>query len=133
MTSSNVRHNPAELAPPTQNLYSHAVEVPEGCRTLHVAGQIGVRPDGTIADTLEEQVEQLMKNFEAILASAKMNFADVVKINAYCLTAADIITYAGLRNRYFNGKPPATTAVVVAGLALPQWKIEADLVAAKRG
>ncbi|MGI6852528.1 RidA family protein [Mesorhizobium sp. 1B3] len=66
-----------------------------------------------------------------ILASAGMDFSDVVKITAYCLKAEDIITYAGIRNRHFAGNPPATTAVVVAGLALPEWKIEADLVAAR--
>lgn len=132
MASINVRHNPPTMAQPTKNLYAHGVEVPAGSRQLYIAGQVGVRPDGSISSKFEEQVEQMMRNFEAILASAKMSFADVVKINAYCLTAEDIITYAGIRNRYFAGNPPATTAVVVAGLALPEWRVEADLVAARR-
>jgi enamine deaminase RidA (YjgF/YER057c/UK114 family) len=132
MASANLRHNPKGVAAPTKNLYSHGVEVPDESRRLYVAGQVGVRPDGSISDRFEEQVEQMMRNFEAILASAGMGFADIVKITAYCLRPEDIITYAGIRNRYFEGNPPATTAVVVAGLALPEWLIEADLVAAKR-
>lgn len=88
--------------------------------------------DGTPPATLEEQAEQLMANFEAILASARMGFADVVKITAYCLKPADIIAYADIRDRCFGGNPPATAAVVAAGLALPEWQIEADLVAARR-
>lgn len=132
MTSANLRHNPDAVAPPTQNLYAHGVEVPTNSRQLYVAGQVGVRRDGSLPATLEEQVEQLMANFEAILASAGMGFTDVVKITAYCLKPADIITYANIRNRYFKGNPPATTAVVVAGLALSEWLVEADLTAAKR-
>lgn len=128
---SNRRHNPAGMAAPTQNLYSHGVEVAGGARQLYIAGQVGVRPDGTLPDTLEGQTEQMLENFRMILASAGMDFSDVVKITAYCLKPEDIITYAGLRNRHFAGNPPATTAVVVAGLALPEWKIEADLVAAR--
>ena len=129
--TKNIRHNPAGMAPPTKNLYAHGVEVPDGARRLYVAGQVGVRPDGTMPETLEEQTEQMMENFRMILASAGMSFEDIVKINAYCLKPEDIITYAGLRNRHFSGNPPATTAGVVAGLALPEWKIEADLIAAR--
>ncbi len=39
-------HNPAEIAPPV-GAYSHAIEVPTGARTLHIAGQVGITPDGT--------------------------------------------------------------------------------------
>lgn len=131
MATTNIRHNPEGVAPPTANLYAHAVETRARSRQLFVAGQVGVRPDGTLPASLEEQTEQLLQNFKAILTSAGMGFEDVVKINAYCLKPADIITYAQIRNRYFAGNPPATTAVVVAGLALPEWLIEADLTAAK--
>jgi Putative translation initiation inhibitor, yjgF family len=129
--TTNIRHDLAAMAPPTQNLYAHGIEVPAGARQLYIAGQVGVRPDGTLPDTLEGQTEQLMENFRMILASAGMTFADVAKITAYCLKPEDIITYAGIRNRHFAGNPPATTAVVVAGLALKEWLIEADLVAAR--
>ncbi|HEV7370710.1 RidA family protein [Arenibaculum sp.] len=131
MSSANLRHNPATMAAPTNNLYSHGVEVPAGSRRLYVAGQVGTRPDGTIAGDLDGQVEQIMTNIEAILADAGMDLGDVVKLNAYCLKSEDIMTYAALRNRYFKGAPPATTAVVVAGLALPEWLIEVDAVAEK--
>src|SRR5262249_41704041 len=99
---------------------------------LHIAGQVGTRPDGSIAKDLEGQVEQIMANIKAILADAGMELSDIVKINAYCLKPADILTYAAVRNRHFAGSPPATTAVVVAGLAYPEWLVEVDAVAAKR-
>ena len=131
MATVNLRHNPASIAAPTNNLYAHGVEVPAGSRHLYVAGQVGTRPDGTIAPDVPGQTEQIMANIGAILAEAGMGFADVVKITAYCLKPEDIYTYAGIRNRYFAGSPPATTAVVVAGLANPGWLVEVDVVAAK--
>lgn len=131
MTSINRLHNPDAIAPPARNLYVHAVEVPPNSRHLYVAGQVGVKPDGTAPDGIEAQTEQMMENIRVILASAGMTFDDIVKFNAYCMSAEDIITYAGIRNRFFAGARTATTAVVVAGLADPAWKVEADLVAAR--
>lgn len=132
LTSTNRLHEPDTIAPPARNLYVHAVEVPANSRHLYVAGQVGVKPDGTVPDSLEEQTEQMMENIRVILASAGMTFDDIVKFNAYCMSAEDIITYAGIRNRFFAGVRTATTAVVVSGLANSAWKIEADLVAARR-
>ena len=73
-----------------------------------------------------------MENVRAILTSAGMTFADIVKFNAYCMSPEDIITYAGIRNRFLDGARTATTAVVVSGLADPAWKVEADLIAARQ-
>lgn len=128
----NKLHNPPTIAPPARNLYAHGVEAARNSRHLYVAGQVGVRPDGTVPESLEEQTEQMMENIRAILASAGMGFADIVKFNAYCMSAEDIITYAGIRNRHFAGVQTATTAVVVAGLANPAWKVEADVIAARQ-
>jgi 2-iminobutanoate/2-iminopropanoate deaminase len=132
LTHENKLHNPSTIAPPARNLYAHAVEVPKASRHLYVAGQVGVRPDGSVPESLEEQTEQMMENIREVLASAGMTFADIVKFNAYCMSGPDIITYAGIRNRHFDGVQTATTAVVVAGLADPAWKIEADVVAARQ-
>ena len=131
MPTSNILHNPTAIAAPVRNFYSHGVETRSGARQLFVAGQVGVRPDGTISAKFEEQVEQMMQNIGAVLAAANMDFGDVVKFNAYCMKAADIITSAEIRNRYFGSHRPATTAVVVSGLANAAWLIEADLTAAR--
>ena len=41
--------NPAAVAAPASN-YSHGVEHAAGARRLLVSGQVGVRPDGSLAD-----------------------------------------------------------------------------------
>jgi 2-iminobutanoate/2-iminopropanoate deaminase len=131
--ATHKRHNPASMAAPTNNLYAHGIETEAGCRTVYVAGQVGVRRDGSIGSTVEEQTEQVMANIKAILESAGMTLDDIVKVNAYLLKPEDIFTYAAIRNKHLGGNPPATTAVVVAGLAYKEWLVEVDVVAASKG
>jgi len=126
---TTLQHNPASIAPPARNLYSHGVETRGPGRQLFIAGQVGVRLDGSIPEAFDDQVRQMMDNIGAVLASAGMGFDDIVKITAYCRSAEEIIGYAGIRNGYFSDKPPATTAFVVGGLANPAWLIEADAIA----
>ena len=61
--------NPSTIAPPAA-MYSHSVEIPPNARWLFTAGQVGVRPDGTIPDGFEMQHDQIWKNTLAILADA---------------------------------------------------------------
>lgn len=131
MSTTNTRHNPTEIAAPAHNFYAHAVEIPANSRQLYLAGQVGVRPDGTISSDFADQVEQTMKNIEVILTAAGMGFGDIVRFNAYCMTAENIITYAQIRNAIIGAEPPASTAIVINGLANSDWKIEIDLVAAR--
>jgi enamine deaminase RidA (YjgF/YER057c/UK114 family) len=64
MSPSGV-HTPASA-------YSHAIEVPANARWLVISGQVGISPDGKIADGIEAQLEQIYLNIETILKSAGM-------------------------------------------------------------
>ena len=67
--------NPETIAQPG-GLYSHSVEVPPNARWLFIAGQVGIRPDGTMPDSLEEQDEQMWKNKENVETQTnKLNVA----------------------------------------------------------
>src|SRR5437899_10707251 len=75
-------HNPRSIAAPI-GTYSLGIEVPPGARWLHVAGQIGVRPDGSVPSTIEEQTEVVWQNILAVLADAGMGIGDVVTITLF--------------------------------------------------
>ena len=95
MTSSAIRHNPAsvwQVPDGFKSIYSHAVEVEEGARTLFISGQVGVAPDGTLPAGFASQLDQAMDNVEALLAAAGMTKADVVKANYFLTRAADLPT-----------------------------------------
>ena len=63
--------------------YSDGVEVPGNARWLHASGTPGIKLDGTVPETIEEQADQAWKNILAILESAGMGVADIVKLNQY--------------------------------------------------
>jgi 2-iminobutanoate/2-iminopropanoate deaminase len=122
--------NPPTIAPPFSR-YSQAVEVPAGLRWLHVSGQVGVRPDGTLEQGFTAQAERAWDNLLAILAAAGMGPADVVKANVYLTRGSDLAESRRIRDAKLAGAAPASTLAVVAALANPAWLFEVEAVAAK--
>ena len=125
------RHLAASIAPPF-SAYSHAVEVPPGLRSLQVSGQVGVAPDGTLPESFTAQCEQAFHNLFAILEEAGMGLDDVVKLGVFLTRSGDVAGYRDVRDRLLEGRRPASTLLVVAGLANPRWLVEIELVAAAR-
>lgn len=123
-------YNPAAVAAPA-SAYSHGMEVPANARWLYVSGQVGVRPDGTLAEGFEAQADQALRNMMAVLAEAGMGAADLVRVNAYVTDAAHVKLIREIRARHFGDSKPASTLVVVAALAAPDWLFEVEAVAAR--
>ena len=51
--------NPAHIAPPYKDRYSHAIEVSADSRMVFVSGTVGVKPDGTVPAEFAAQVAGL--------------------------------------------------------------------------
>ena len=64
-------HDPADIHAPL-GCYTHAIEVPGNMRLLTVSGEIGIRPDGSLAEGIEGQLRQTWANIAAILSAAGM-------------------------------------------------------------
>jgi enamine deaminase RidA (YjgF/YER057c/UK114 family) len=124
------QHNPKTVAPPLSR-YSHAVEVPAGVRMLHVSGQVGVRPDGTLARGAEAQLEQAWRNLLAILEEAGMGVEHIVKVTAFLTPGVEMRAYRTVRDRILGGAAPASTLVVVAGLASDDYLCEIEAIAGR--
>ena len=124
-------NNPKTIAPPAA-MYSHSVEVPPNARWLFTAGQVGIRPDGTLPSDFEGQHEQIWKNTLAILADAGMGPENIVRLNVYSTDPGGLKHVRAQREKYLKaGHVPASTWVVVSALANPQWVVEMETVAAK--
>ena len=95
-------HNPEQIAA-TFSRYAHGVETPEQARWLHISGQVGVLPDGTLAEGPVAQMEQCWRNVLAILESAGMGPADVVKVTAYLTHQEDVKHYREIRDQMLGG------------------------------
>lgn len=119
---------PEGLPPP--NGYSH---VTTGSGTvIHVSGQVPMRADGSIVDPgdVEAQCEQVFANLRRALAAAGAAWSDVVKLTYYLADMADIVTVRVVRDRHIDpNRLPASSAVQVAALVHPDFRIEIDAVA----
>ena len=120
-----------KTVPAPNGTYSHAIEVPPNARWLFVAGQIPVRPDGSIPATIEEQTEVVWQNILAVLADAGMGIGDVVKISSFLTKHENFPRFAQVRARFLGNHRPASTLLVITSLAKPEFLVEVEAIAAK--
>jgi 2-iminobutanoate/2-iminopropanoate deaminase len=124
------RYVPDDVVPPFAS-YSQAVEVPPNARWLHIAGQVGVNPDGSLAGDSAAQVRRAWQNVIALLAAADMGPSDLVRVNVYITDPGDIrLNRDSWRDIPGFGRP-AITMVTVKRLSHPDWKVEIEAVAAR--
>ena len=125
------RSNPDTVAAPV-GTYSQAVRVETGDAVwIHVSGQIAIDLEGNLVGPgdLRAQTRQVFENLRAILEANGATFADVVKIGTYLTTLDDLAGMREVRSEYLTSEPPASTAVQVVALVVPDALIEIDLVA----
>jgi 2-iminobutanoate/2-iminopropanoate deaminase len=124
--------NPESVPAPFKNRFSHGKFVPAAADWLYTAGQTGRDIDGRIGDGIEEQADLAMRNLYNIVLEAGMSPEDVIKMTIYYLDPADLPTIVAARNRYFGEDfRPTSTAVGIAALANPAYRVEVELVAAR--
>jgi len=124
------QHSPATVAAPFSH-YSHAIETQNAQNWLMISGQVGVDPDGQLAEGATAQMEQVWRNIFAVLAAAKMNAHNIVKVTAFLTRREDLAAYREVRDRMMRDARPASTLVFVSGLASPDWLVEIEAIAAK--
>jgi enamine deaminase RidA (YjgF/YER057c/UK114 family) len=124
------RYTPATIRPPFAN-YAHAVEVPPGARLLFASGQLGITLDDEIPEEAGAQADLCFMAIAALLESAGMSLADVVRINAFVSDRAYLKPYMEARDRHIGSPPPASTLMIVSGFAREEFKVEVEVIAAK--
>ena len=122
--------NPDGGAAPPRN-YNHSMEVPPNCRTLYVAGQIGMRPDGVVPAGVGPQSEICWQNVVTILRAHDMDVPDIVKVVQYLTRVADRNAHFEVRDRFLGAHKPTSTLLFVAALAQPEFVVEVEVVAAR--
>ena len=123
-------HTPASIRAPFAQ-YSHGVEVPPGARILFCSGQLGIAEDDAVPEDAGEQAELCFRNIGAVLGSAGMTFADLIRINAFVTDRSYLGPYMAVRDRFVAAPPPASTLMIVSGFARDIFKVEVEVVAAR--
>jgi 2-iminobutanoate/2-iminopropanoate deaminase len=123
------------ISPPTVvrplSRYAQAVAVPAAFRWLYISGQIGMTPDGTLVAGFEAQARQAWAGVVALLEADGMTIDDLVKVTIYLANAGDLAASRAARDAALGDAEPASTLVIVAGLARPELLIEIEAVAAR--
>jgi len=123
--------NPSTM--PAPRGYTHVVETRGPSRTIYLAGQLGMTPEGKFAGAPSDfraQATQAFENVKLGLAAVGASFEHVVKVTAYFTDIANLQTYFEVRDRYVNTKaPPASTAVQISKLARDGAVFEIEAIA----
>ena len=121
------RIQPDGLAsPPT---YSHVVKAGN---TVYIAGQVAQDEQGELvgAGDFVAQANQVFENLGKALAAAGAGFEHLVKTTVYVTDPRYREALRDVRSKYLGSTSlPASTLVVVAGLALPEYLLEIEAVA----
>ena len=117
-------------APPALGPYSVAVETGG---LVFFSGQVALKPEGGRTDgEIDEQTRQVMDNIGAMLADVGLDYPDIVKTTIFMADIADYPEINRIYAEYFDGAPPARSAVQAA--ALPGgFGVEIEVVAARSG
>ena len=109
MTHVSTPNAPAALGP-----YSQAVDTGS---TVYCSGQLGLDPaTGNLADDVQAQTHQALKNLQAVLNEAGLSLDSVVKTTVFVQDLADFGTVNEIYGTYFHGGFPARSCVQIAAL-----------------
>ena len=127
----NEFHNPEQVHPPL-GAYSHTVKVPPNATWLVLSGQVGIDESGNLRSGMRGQAEQVFRNILACLRANGMDKEDLVKLVVYITESRLIEEYRAARAEMLgNDVLPASTLLVIDGLAQPAMLIEVEAWAAR--
>ena len=111
--------------------FSRAVRVGDA---VHVSGTGPIWPDGTFDDDPAAQARRCIEIILEALAELGASACDVVRTRINLVDPADIDAVGTVHAEFFGEVRPAATALAVAALLDPRWKveIEADAVIGPR-
>jgi 2-iminobutanoate/2-iminopropanoate deaminase len=123
--------NPRDVHAPA-GPYSHTALVPQGSELVFVAGQVGMRADGSIPESFADQADVAFQNVGACLAAHGLSVDAVVKLGVFLLPGQDFQVLRAVRERHFGTHRPTSTTVCVPQLASPAFLVEVEAIAVRR-
>ena len=103
-----------EQAPAAVGPYVQAVKVGG---MIYCSGQLGLNPeDGTLAEGVEAQAHQSLKNLGAVLKAVGSDYGKIVKTSIFLADIGDFAVVNEVYKTYFDGEFPARSCVEVANL-----------------
>jgi enamine deaminase RidA (YjgF/YER057c/UK114 family) len=121
--------NPQSVHAPTG--YSHSAVVPAGTELIFLSGQVGIKPDGSVPSTLEEQSVQMFNNIGSLLSAHGLDPSSIVKLTLFVVAGQDIRVVRSARAQLLGDHKPTSTAVFISQLVDPKLLVECEAIAAR--
>jgi 2-iminobutanoate/2-iminopropanoate deaminase len=114
-------------APAPVGPYSQAIRVGG---FVFCSGQVGLDPatGKIVAGGVAEQTRQVLENLTAVLASANLTLAAIVKTTIFLIDIDDFATVNAIYGERMGTPPPARSTVAVAALPLGA-RVEIEAIA----
>lgn len=97
---------------------------------VFVSGQLPVRPESGVflQGPVEEQIELVLRNIDAILRAAGSDLSRAVKVTVFLRDISDFASVNAVYRKFFGEPPPARTCVAITDLP-DGVRVETDVVA----
>jgi len=98
---------------------------------VFLRGQVGSDFDGNVVGGADAaaQTEQAMRNVKQLLEEAGSRLEEICKITVYITDRAYRGPVYQVLGKWLAGVYPASTGLIVDGLARPEWLVEIDVTA----
>lgn len=108
--------------------YSHAVRIGN---MVIISGQVAQDKDGNTvaAGDFEGQARQVFQNLKSICEELGGGMSDIAKITVFLTDPRNIDGFRNVRNQFMGEPFPASTLLIIDGLAKPEWLIEVEATA----
>lgn len=98
-------------------------------KMLFIAGQVGIRPDGSVPEGVGDQALAAIANLNRVLDEAGMTPDNLAKMTIYLTDEADLPAFGAAAAGTLPPSPPPITLVIVKALADPALKFEIEGIA----
>ena len=118
-----------DFAPKAVGPYSQAVDLGS---MVYCSGQIAIDPstNEVLKADLKTQTHQVMKNIQAVLGAANLDFSNIVKTTIFLTDMNDFVAVNEVYASYLTQPYPARSTVAV--LSLPKGvNVEIEVTAAR--
>jgi len=111
--------------------FSQAWRVDDPQAIVFVSGQAPISADGQLvgAGDFEAQTRQVFENLRTVLADAGASYESIVKITVYLTDIGKLSDFGRIKADFIPGEQPASTALEVPSLALPEMMVEVEAIA----
>lgn len=98
---------------------------------LFIAGLVGIRPDGTVPESIAEQTEWALRRTAEILRLEGLTMADLVEVVSYHVDIdRNLAEFLPVKERFMSRPFPGWSIIGIEGLTRPALKIEIRSIAA---